>query len=445
MPTFQELKLSKPLLNALGDLGFEKPTPIQQKAFPVIRSGKNVVGIAQTGTGKTLGFMLPLLQDLKYSEQKKPRILVLVPTRELVAQIVKQIELFTKYMTCRIVGVHGGVNIKSQKAPLLNGCDIVVGTPGRIYDLALCRALQMQEIKHLVIDEVDVMLDLGFRFQLTNIFELLPERRQNAMFSATMTNDVENLIADYFFDPKIISIAVSGTPLQNIEQYCYPVANFNTKLNLLAHLLQNSNSYPKVLVFIESKKKADLIFDYLQLELTGQISVIHSNKSQNNRFKTIESFKENKTRILVTTDVMTRGIDIDDITHVINVDTPKFPENYMHRIGRTGRAEKKGQAILLYTEKETPYKLDIERLMNLEINELEFPKEVTISNILLQDEKAVVKVKRLGKDKKREVGPSFHEKKEKNRKTTNLGSGQKRVLTKAKKYKKPIKRKNKRR
>ncbi|MDB4728440.1 DEAD/DEAH box helicase, partial [Saprospiraceae bacterium] len=243
MNSFDDFNLSNPLQYAINDLGFEEPTPIQKEAFAVIKSGRNVVGISQTGTGKTLAFMLPILQELKFSKQLTPRIVVLVPTRELVLQMVEQIEAFAKYMTVRVIGVYGGTNINTQAKAVIQGSDIVVGTPGRLYDLTLKGALSLKKVRQLVVDEVDVMLDLGFRFQLNNIFELLPERRQNIMFSATMTEEVDTLIEDFFIAPYKISIAVSGTPLDNITQQSYEVANFYTKVNLLSHLLQDKETY----------------------------------------------------------------------------------------------------------------------------------------------------------------------------------------------------------
>ena len=241
MATFDDLNLSSALRNALADLPFDSPTPIQESAYPVVLSGKDLVGIAQTGTGKTFAYLLPILRDLKFSKQINPRILILVPTRELVLQVVEQAELLATYMTVRIKGVYGGTNINTQTQDVMQGVDLLVATPGRLYDLVLSRALQMKSINKLVIDEVDVMLDQGFRFQLQNIFEIIPEKRQNIMFSATMTEDVEALINDYFYTPAKISIAVSGTPLDNIEQRCYQVKNFYTKVNLLADLLFDKN------------------------------------------------------------------------------------------------------------------------------------------------------------------------------------------------------------
>ena len=238
MKTFEELNFSKQLKQALADLGIDRPTPIQSEAYNVILSGKDVVGIAQTGTGKTFAYLLPLLKDLKFSKEIHPRILILVPTRELVLQVVEQVESLTKYSHIRTLGVYGGTNINTQAQAVAEGMDILVVTPGRFYDLVLKGALRIKDVKKLVIDEVDVMLDLGFRYQLKNLFDLLPERRQNLMFSATMTEEVDALIDDFFISPLRISIAVSGTPLDNIDQQCYRVKNFYTKTNLLIHLLK---------------------------------------------------------------------------------------------------------------------------------------------------------------------------------------------------------------
>lgn len=434
MNTFEDLNLPKQLNNAVAELGFEKPTPIQEEAYSVILSGKDMVGIAQTGTGKTLAYLIPILRDLKYSEQINPRILILVPTRELVLQLVANIESLTKYMNVRPLGVYGGTNINTQKKAVAQGCDVLVATPGRLYDLAVTGVLQLKGIKKLVIDEVDIMLDLGFRPQITNIFDLLKERRQNIMFSATMTEEVDVLIDDFFTIPTKISIAVSGTPLNNIEQSSYQVKNFYTKINLLRHLLADKEEFSKVLVFISSKKNADKLFEALEEDYGSESCIIHSNKSQNYRIRSIKQFDEGVNRILIATDVMARGLDLDKISHVINFDTPGFPENYMHRIGRTGRAEQQGKTILFFTEKEAEYKANIERLMSLEIPVIDFPEEVLKSSELLAEERPVVgDVKNHNRNTTEVVrGPAFHEKKLENTKVNQGGS----YLRKAKKYKK---------
>ncbi|KOY51875.1 DEAD/DEAH box helicase [Polaribacter dokdonensis] len=434
--TFKELDLSNQLQYAIEDLGFENPTPIQEQAFSVVRSGKDVVGIAQTGTGKTFAYMMPILRDLKFSNQKHPRVLVLVPTRELVLQVVDEIEKLSKYINTRVLGVYGGANINTQKQAILQGQDIIVATPGRLYDLGLSNALKLKSIQKLVIDEVDVMLDLGFRFQLMNIFDILPERRQNVLFSATMTEDVDELIYDFFKNPQKISIAVSGTPLDNIEQISYNVPNFFTKVNLLNHLLSDKETYNKVLIFVGFKRTADYLFKHLEEVFGSETCVIHSNKTQNYRIRSIRQFDEGNNRILVATDVMARGLDFDNVSHVINFDTPDFPENYMHRIGRTGRAEKAGKTILLSTAKEQEAKEEIETLMDYKIPVLELPEEVEISNQLTEDERP-----REDREQSKNrtgleyvPGPAFHEKSEKNSKV-NLGGSYRREI--AKKYKKP--------
>jgi ATP-dependent RNA helicase RhlE len=434
MSSFEDFNLKKQLNYAIEDLGFSKPTPIQEEAFSVVMSGKDIIGIAQTGTGKTMAYMLPILQELNFSKQIHPRVLVLVPTRELVLQVVENIESFAKYINVRVLGVYGGTNINTQKQLCAQGTDILVATPGRLYDLALSKAVKLKEIKKLVIDEVDVMLDLGFRFQLINIFELLPNRRQNIMFSATMTTDVDNLINDFFVGPEKVSIAVSGTPLDNIAQECYAVPNFYTKVNLLIRLLKDKDKYKKVLVFVSNKKSADALFEVVDETFKGETCVIHSNKTQNYRMRSIRQFDEGKNRILVTTDIMARGLDLDKITHVVNFDTPNYPENYMHRIGRTGRAEYQGNSILFYTEKEEPSKDAIEDLMDYKIPFNEMPGNVEISEQLRPEERPRVLEPDNPDAETLNSAGSFHEKKEKNKKTNQGGSYQ-RII--AKKYKKP--------
>ena len=278
------------------------------------------------------------------------------------------------------------------------------------------------------------MLDLGFRFQLINIFELLPERRQNIMFSATMTEEVDELISSFFSRSKRVQIALSGTPLDNISQTKYSVPNYYTKVNLLVHILQDKEELKKVLVFVSSKKIADRLFEALEEFFVSDISVIHSNKSQNYRFKSIKKYDEGTCRILIATDIIARGMDLDKVSHVINFDTPIYPENYMHRIGRTGRAEEKGKSLLFYTEKEEKHKEFIEDLMNYEIPVSEIPEEVEITQQLTEEE-----CKANGKNfyrnvKKIEIGSSFHEKKEKNKKVNDRDKWRKERRVK---YKKP--------
>lgn len=420
--TFDELNLNKPLISALDDLGYINPTPIQAKAFPVIMSGKDVVAIAQTGTGKTFAYLLPMLRQLKYSDKKHPRILIVVPTRELVLQIVREIEKLTSYMNVRYQGVYGGTNINTQKQLVYDGLDILVATPGRLVDLALTGLLRLKDIQKLVIDEVDQMLSLGFRQQLISFLETLPAKRQNLMFSATMTEDVEKVIAKYFYEPFKIEIAAHGTPLDKIIQKGYHVPNFHTKVNLLEYLL-NDTELSKVLVFVENKKLADRLFELIEKKLIDQVGVIHSSLSQNNRISALKNFHDGRKRVLIATDIIARGLDISDVTHVINFDTSRLPEDYIHRIGRTGRANKAGVAISFINEAEQVYQFEIENLMNKEIPIQSFPATVQISKVYTEEEKPSIidkNIKRINAIKIPIGQGAFHEKKEKNKKV-NLG------------------------
>jgi ATP-dependent RNA helicase RhlE len=435
MSNFNEINLNQQLYNAIEDLGYKHQTPIQEETFSKILSGKDVVGIAQTGTGKTIAYCLPLLQELSYSTQTNPRILILVPTRELVAQVVETLNQLTNYITCRIIGVYGGTNMNTQKIWLQDGADIIVATPGRLYDLALCRALQLKGIKKVVIDEVDVMLDLGFRFQLTNIFELLPNKKQNIMFSATMTEDIEMIIYSFFSKAEKVQIALSGTPLDNINQTKYSVPNYFTKENLLVSILSDKVKMQKVLIFVSSKKIADRLYESLSEFFISDLAIIHSNKSQNYRFRSINRYNEGKVRILIATDIIARGLDLDRISHVVNFDTPTFPENYMHRIGRTGRAEEEGNSILFYTQKEEFYKNNIEELMKMKICELEIPKDVEIAQKLTSEEHRANN-KNINRNIKTmdRINSGFHEKNAKNQQVNDRDRWRK---ERAIKYKKP--------
>jgi len=416
--TFSDLNLSTPLLNALEDLGLSVPTTIQRKIFSVIMSGRDVCGIAQTGTGKTFAYLLPILRQWKYTKDRFPTVLIVVPTRELVAQVVEETRKLTKYMTAVTVGVYGGVNMKGQQLEVENGCDIIVATPGRLYDLILCGSLKVKNIKKLVVDEVDEMLNLGFRTQLKNILDLLPERRQNLMFSATITDEVELLMDTYFKDPERVEAAPMGTPLENINQFVYKVPNFYTKVNLLELLLTQQAEMTKVLVFVATKKLADELFDELKPKFEDRAGVIHSNKEQNHRFNTVKQFHEGNYRFIIATDIIARGLDISEVSHVINFDMPEAQEAYIHRIGRTGRADKKGISISFATEKEQEQLDNIEALMNYKVPELPLPEDLVISTELTEDEMPKVKMREtlIKLPDVRETKGAFHEKSEKNKK-----------------------------
>jgi ATP-dependent RNA helicase RhlE len=421
MKTFEDFDLPKSLQKAVEELGFTNPTPIQEKAFPVILSGRDMMGIAQTGTGKTFAYLLPILKQWKFQKTDSPRVLILVPTRELVVQVVEEVQKLTTYMSVRTLGIYGGVNINTQRKDLALGVDVLVGTPGRVMDLSLDGVLRFDVLQKLVIDEFDEILNLGFRVQLTSILSMIRSKRQNILFSATMTEDVDALLDEFFEFPEEVSLAPSGTPLEKIKQEVYHIPNFLTKINLLKHLLETDATTERVLLFVNNKRIVEVAFDALEEAFPGQFGVIHSNKTQNYRLQTMASFQNGDLRGLITTDVMARGLDISDITHVFNLQFPEVPEQYIHRIGRTGRADKEGIAISFVAPYEEEKQLAVEELMNQEIEFIPFPEQVTIEEKKLEFEKDKKRFKTIGKKiNVEEKGAAFHEKKDKNKKV-NLG------------------------
>ena len=425
--TFDDLNLNAPLRNALEELGYIYPTPIQQSTYPVIMSGKDVVAIAQTGTGKTFAYLLPILRQLKYSDQRQPRVLIVVPTRELVLQVIKELESLTKYMTVRIAGVYGGANINTQKKTIYEGLDILVATPGRLVDLSLTGLLRLKSIQKLVIDEVDEMLNLGFRAQMMSFLDTLPEKRQNLLFSATLTPDVEDIVGHYFDKPERIVDAPHGTPLDKIDQASYHVPNYNTKVNMLEYLLNTDSEMSRVLVFVRNKRIADRLHERMIERYPGLIGVIHSNKAPNTRVNALNRFNDGVSRVLIATDIISRGLDIADVSHVVNFDAPMEAADYIHRIGRTGRADKNGVAVNLLVPDDLEYQQAAEEMMKLSVPVMPLPDDLVISKLLTEDEKQAPLY-----DKNYLKAPSIkhsqgstHEKKEKNKKV-NLGGPSKR-------------------
>jgi ATP-dependent RNA helicase RhlE len=416
--TFRDLNLKKQLWNALDDLGYETPTTIQSASFNVMMSGQDTIGIAQTGTGKTLAYLLPCLNMWKFSKEPHPQILIIVPTRELVTQIVSEVEKLTTYMNVAVGGVYGGTNMNTQIAMVLQGLDIVVGTPGRILDLAINGSLQLKKVTKLVVDEVDETLSLGFRHQLMRIFDFLPAKRQNMVFSATLSEEVSTFLDAHFTAPVRVEAARSGTALTQIDQIGFRVPNFLSKVELLNYLLETTGDASKVLVFVSSRALADLLFEQLEPAFENTLGIIHSNKAQNFRFKSVQDFQAGVHRILIATDLIARGIDVSDVSHVINFDIPEIPENYIHRIGRTGRADKNGSAITFVSEKDAHSLATIEELMRQQLPFTTVPETVEFSDVLLEFEKPkpVSSGKIIKLARPDDVGPAFHEKKAKNKK-----------------------------
>lgn len=416
--SFEDFKLNRQLLNAIEEAGYTLPTPIQQKAIAPILSGQDMMGIAQTGTGKTAAFVLPMLMKLKYAQGKDPRALILAPTRELAMQIEENIIQFAKYTDLRTVVLYGGLGPKTQIAALEKGADILVATPGRFLDLYLAGHVVTKSIQFLVLDEADKMMDMGFIGSIHRILEVVPRKRQNLMFSATMSELVHKISGDFLKFPLVIEVAAQATPAHTVSQVLYKVPNLKTKLNLLQELLKDDERFHRLIVFCKTKTVADNIFHYLDRRYGAeQVRVIHANKGQNTRINSINAFKEGNIRMLVATDVAARGLDVADVSHVINFDVPIIIEDYVHRIGRTGRAYKSGEAITFCAESEEFYIKKIEKLMRQTIPVAELPATVFVEETPYEERQAMAREIDLQKRKDDpDFQGAFHEKKLKNTK-----------------------------
>jgi ATP-dependent RNA helicase RhlE len=360
---FSSLGLSVPILNAVAEKGYETPTPIQAQAIPAVLEGKDVMAAAQTGTGKTAGFTLPLLELLskgRRAQANQARVLVLTPTRELAAQIGESVLTYGKHLPLRSAVVFGGVKINPQMIKLRKGVDVLVATPGRLLDLYGQNAVKFKQLEVLVLDEADRMLDMGFIHDIRKILAVLPNDRQTLMFSATFSNEIRNLAKKLVRNPVEISVTPRNTTVAAIEHWISPVDK-KQKPALLAHLIREQK-WERVLVFSRTKHGANQLTRYLEKKRITA-AAIHGNKSQNARTKALASFKDGTIRVLVATDIAARGLDIDQLPQVVNFDLPNVPEDYIHRIGRTGRAGSKGQAISLVSADEFNQLTDIERLL----------------------------------------------------------------------------------
>ncbi|MEA3456344.1 MAG: DEAD/DEAH box helicase [Campylobacterota bacterium] len=366
--SFNNLGLSEPLLRAVSEEGYSEATPIQKQSIPLILEGKDLLAGAQTGTGKTAGFTLPLLQLLSNSAsskgKRKIRALILTPTRELAAQVGESVKTYGRHLPFKSTIIFGGVGINPQKATLRQGVDIVIATPGRLLDLANQRALDLSNVEYLILDEADRMLDMGFIHDIKRILSMLPRQRQNLLFSATFSNEIKKLADGLLNSPTLVEVARRNTASEQVEQSVYPVDKIR-KRELLSHLIKLGN-WQQVLVFTRTKHGANRLCK--QLEDDGiSAAAIHGNKSQGARTKALASFKDGSIRILVATDIAARGIDIDQLPHVVNYELPNVPEDYVHRIGRTGRAGNEGEAISLVCIDEKMLLRNIEKLIKKEI------------------------------------------------------------------------------
>lgn len=374
---FSDFKLNKQILNAIEEAGYASPTPIQKKAIPLALAGHDVMGIAQTGTGKTASFVLPLLMKLKYAQGQDPRALILAPTRELALQINENIKKYSTYVDLRFTAIYGGTGMKIQEEKLSEGIDILVATPGRFMDLYRKRAFGTKQIKTLVIDEADKMMDMGFMPQIRQILEIIPVKRQNLLFSATMSAIVENLSAEFLEFPEKVEVTPQSSTVDTITQSLYLIPNFKSKINMLDYLLAKEE-LTRVIIFVKTKANADNIFKFIDRKITKSVRVIHGNKAQNTRLNSIDAFKNGDIKILVATDVAARGLDVSMVSHVINFDVPLIYEDYVHRIGRTGRAENTGIAITFANQAEEYHVKQIEKLIDKKVTVEPVPLEVEI-------------------------------------------------------------------
>ncbi len=358
--SFADLGLKPELLRAVEEKGYSVPTPIQAKAIPAVLAGGDVLAGAQTGTGKTAAFVLPILQKLGQAQGRAPRALVLAPTRELAAQVAENARTYGKHVGVRTVVVFGGVSINPQIDALRSGCDLLVATPGRLLDLAEQGVLDLRSIQCFVLDEADRMLDMGFIHAIRRVVKLLPGVRQNLMFSATYSDDIRELAGRILRNPSSIEIGARNATAERVDQQVYRVPKEH-KRHLLAHLIDDGN-WHQVLVFTRTKHGANRLSQ--QLESTGiRAAAIHGTKSQGARVRALSDFKENRITALVATEVAARGLDIKELPHVVNFELPNVPEDYVHRIGRTARAGGSGSAVSLVSPDEAPLLKDIERLL----------------------------------------------------------------------------------
>jgi ATP-dependent RNA helicase RhlE len=369
--SFDSLGLKPELLRAVADKGYSEPTPIQLQAIPAVLAGRDVLAGAQTGTGKTAGFVLPILQKLGTRGARSPRALVLTPTRELAAQVEQSVKDYGKYVDLRSQAIFGGVSERPQIDKARQGCDILVATPGRLLDLAEQRAVSLAEVQIFVLDEADRMLDMGFIHDIKRVLKMLPQQRQNLMFSATYSDDIRDLASRFVKNPVSVQVTPRNATADKVEQSAYRVPKEH-KRHLLAHLIKEGD-WHQVLVFTRTKHGANRLTQ--QLERAGITAMaIHGNKSQNARVRALEDFKENRITALVATEVAARGLDIKELPHVVNYELPNVPEDYVHRIGRTARAGSTGAAVSLVSPDELSLLKDIEKMLKRPVEFAATPK-----------------------------------------------------------------------
>ena len=365
--SFQSLGLSKALLKAINNQGYTEPSPIQEKAIPLILKGKDILASAQTGTGKTAGFTLPMLQRLSQGQsqkRRKVRALIITPTRELAAQVHANVKSYSEFLNIQSTVIFGGVNQRPQVATLKRGVDVLIATPGRLLDLQNQGFLSLSNVEILVLDEADRMLDMGFLRDIKRIISLLPSKTQNLLFSATFSKDIKKLATEFLYQPAIVEVSPENSTVDKINQKIYRVAK-DKKTGLIIKLISEGN-WKQVLVFTRTKHGANRLCKKM-ISAGISAAAIHGNKTQGARTKALAGFKSNSIRVLVATDIAARGLDIPLLPHVINFEIPNISEDYVHRIGRTGRAGASGEALSLVSADETSYLKSIEKLVGINI------------------------------------------------------------------------------
>jgi ATP-dependent RNA helicase RhlE len=420
--SFEDLKVSRSILNALEDLKFQNPTSVQEKVIPRVRAGHDLIAIAPTGTGKTAAYLIPVLSKLRFQEGNDARALILVPTRELAIQVHTMTHQLSGYLNLRSVVIYGGTGMKNQIMEIEKGLDILIATPGRFMDLYRQGILHTKNIQTLVLDEADKMMDMGFMPQLNRILEVIPARkRQNLLFSATFSDKVQRLSEDFLEFPQKIEIKPQGSTAESIIQYFYKVPNLKSKINLLQFLLTDQEAFKKVIIFTKTKETANDIYKFIRRKIDPDVRVIHANKGQNTRINAINSFKDGNIRILVSTDLTARGIDVSLVSHVINFDVPLVYEEYVHRIGRTGRALASGESITFVNQPDEFHLSNIERLIRSKITEKKIPREVEITETEPWEKKKMEQeIDRIKRKLDPDYKGSFHEKKSKNQHSRKL-------------------------
>lgn len=411
---FEDLKLTRQFLNAIEEAGYDEATPIQQRAIPPLRAGQDVIGIAQTGTGKTAAFLLPLLQTLKYAQGEAPRALVFAPTKELVVQIHQEARKFASYTDLRIVAFYGGVGPKQQIESIENGVDLIVTTPGRFLEIYSRGHIETKKIKHIVLDEADRMMDMGFMPQIRQVQEVIPNKRQNILFSATFPPRVERLADEFLLWPTRIEVTPESTPVSTVTQYKLALPNLRTKIAFIEWYVREKLGEDRLLVFTRRKEEAENLYKFLQRTFEIGIRAVHSNKGQNSRINAMNEFRSGDVQILIATDVASRGIDVPETQWVINASVPRDPHDYIHRIGRTGRAFREGSALTLFDPAE---KFAMERIESLTGEAvLEYPELPELEPFETPKREKQEQAREIDRELKKrdpEYKGAFHEKKRK--------------------------------